>query len=121
MDASPSFEGMSSVPPPNSTLVELSTALGDDSARELVDMYLSNFANVLGDLKSKDREQRRRAAHSLKSSSTIVGADALSARMAELEMRLTETTADVTPADLDGTVADFEKIAVSLRAYAKGG
>ncbi len=112
---------MSLVPPPNAAIAELSSSLGEDSARELVDMFLGNFPTVLADLKSGDREQRRRAAHSLKSSSHIVGADVLSGRMAELEARMTVPSGDITPEDVTATVAEFERIAVALRAFAHQG
>ena len=110
---------MSSVPPPNSAIAELSSALGEESARELVDMYLGNFPTVLGELNSGDREQRRRAAHSLKSSSHIVGAGAMSDRMAELEARLTLPEGEILPEDITATVQEFDRIAVALRAYVK--
>jgi HPt (histidine-containing phosphotransfer) domain-containing protein len=110
---------MSPVPPPNTAIAELASALGDDSARELVDMYLSSFEAMLRDLKCSDFDQRKRAAHSLKSSSRIVGATALSNRMADLEARLTNSRGDITPDDLTATVADFEQIAVPLRAYSR--
>lgn len=109
---------MPAVPPPNSAIEELATALGEESARELAEMFLTSFAAVLQDLGAKDREQRKRAAHSLKSSARIVGADLLSSRMAELEARLTNTPGDVTPADISATIEEFERIAVALRAYA---
>jgi HPt (histidine-containing phosphotransfer) domain-containing protein len=110
---------MSHVPPPNSALEELAEALGEESARELAEMFLTSFPAVLQDLGAADREQRKRAAHSLKSSARIVGATLLSNRMAELESRLTNTPADITPADLTATVADFEQIAIELRAYSR--
>ncbi|MDB6093667.1 MAG: hypothetical protein JWM32_1229 [Verrucomicrobia bacterium] len=111
---------MSSLPPPNEALAELSSALGDDSARELAQMYMDNFPILLAELSNGDREQRRRAAHSLKSSSTIVGADKLSSQMAVLEARLTTANAEVTAADLAATVAEFEHVAISLKAYCRG-
>jgi HPt (histidine-containing phosphotransfer) domain-containing protein len=110
---------MSLAPPPNPAIAELASALGDESARELVDMYLASFEAMLRDLKSSDFNQRKRAAHSLKSSSRIVGATALSNRMADLEARLTNSRGDITPEDLTATVADFDQIAVPLRAYSR--
>jgi HPt (histidine-containing phosphotransfer) domain-containing protein len=110
---------MPHVPPPNSAIAELASALGEDSARELAEMFLTSFEAVLRDLNGGDREERKRAAHSLKSSARIVGASALSARMAELESRLTNTKDDVTPRDISATLEDFERIAVQLRAYAR--
>ena len=110
---------MPHVPPPNSAIAELASALGEESARELAEMFLTSFEAVLRDLNSGDREERKRAAHSLKSSARIVGASALSARMAELEARLTNTEGDITPKDISATLEDFERIAVQLRAYAR--
>lgn len=110
---------MPHVPPPNSAIAELAEALGEDSARELAEMFLNSFEAVLRDLSSGDHEQRKRAAHSLKSSARIVGADGLSNRMAELEARLTSTKDDVTHEDITATLEEFERIAVSLRAFAR--
>jgi HPt (histidine-containing phosphotransfer) domain-containing protein len=110
---------MSSVPPPNPAIAELSSALGEESARELVEMFLTNFQTVLGELNSGDREQRRRAAHSLKSSSHIVGASDLSNRMAALEARLTLPSGEVTHEDLAATIEAFDRIAVILKAYSR--
>ena len=110
---------MPQVPPPNSAIAELVSALGEDSARELAEMFLTSFEAVLRNLNAGDREERKRAAHSLKSSARIVGASALSNRMAELESRLTNTAGDVTPEDLAGTIEEFERIAIPLRAYAR--
>jgi len=110
---------MPHVPPPNSAIAELAEALGEDSARELVEMFLGSFEAVLRDLNSGDHEQRKRAAHSLKSSARIVGAGGLSHRMAELEARLTNTKDDVTHEDITSTIEEFERIAVSLRAFAR--
>lgn len=100
-------------------MAELASALGEDSARELAELFLTTFEAVLRDLNAGDRDQRKRAAHSLKSSSRIVGATALSNRMSELETRLTHTKDDITQEDIIATMADFERIAVILRAYAR--
>ena len=110
---------MPQVPPPNSAIEELAASLGEESARELAEMFLTSFDGVVRDLNSANREERKRAAHSLKSSARIVGASALAGRMAELEARLTNTTDDVTPGDISATLDDFERAAVQLRAYAR--
>jgi hypothetical protein len=111
---------MSPVPPPNEAIAELSSSLGEDSARELVEMFLGHFPTVLTDLNSGDRELCRRAAHSLKSSSHIVGAAVLSSRMAELEARLTLPTGNITHDDVEATIKEFDRVAVGLRAFVKG-
>jgi HPt (histidine-containing phosphotransfer) domain-containing protein len=110
---------MAHVPPPNSAISELASALGEESARELAEVFLTSFEAVFRDLYSGDHSERKRAAHSLKSSARIVGASDLSGRMAELEARLTNSTGDVTPEDIAATRADFDQIAGPLRAYAR--
>jgi len=110
---------MSPVPPPNSAIAELASSLGEDSARELAAMFLTSFPAVLHDLQGRDREERKRAAHSLKSSSRIVGATKLSGQMANLEDRLTNTLGDIMPADIAATVEEFERVAAELRPYAE--
>ena len=69
------------------------------------------------ELKGGDRKNRHRIAHSLKSNSRLMGAMALSRRMAALEARLDADGADVTPQDLAEISADFEAIAGPLREF----
>lgn len=108
---------MAHPPPPNDAIAELAQGLGDEDARELVRMFLSGFEPNLAALSSKDREDRRRAAHSLKSSARIVGLLALSRQMAELEDRLASDDGDVMPTDVSAARDKFNEIAPVLRAF----
>lgn len=109
---------MAHPPPPNDAIAELAHGLGEEDARELVRMFLSGFELTLSALSSKNREDRRRAAHSLKSSSRIVGLLALSRQMAELEDRLSKEAGDVLPTDVSAAREKFDEIAPVLRAFA---
>lgn len=109
---------MAQTPPPNDAIAELAQGLGEEDARELVRMFLNGFESTMAALSSKDREDRRRAAHSLKSSARIVGLLTLSRQMAELEDRLAREDGDVTPADISGARDKFDQIAPTLRAFA---
>lgn len=109
---------MSNVPPPNEALAELASVLGDDNVKTLVRTFLRDFPPSFQELSGGDRSNRHRIAHSMKSNSRLMGAMALSERMAELEKRLEGATgADITPADLTAIQAQFEEIAGPLRAF----
>jgi HPt (histidine-containing phosphotransfer) domain-containing protein len=109
---------MSQVPPPTEALAELAAVLGDDNVRTLVRTFLRDFPLSLRELSGGERSNRHRVAHSMKSNSRLMGAMALSRRMAELEARLESADGlDVTPADLAAINAEFEEIAGPLRAF----
>ena len=105
-------------PAPNNAIAELASGLGEEDARELVSMFLKSFDSTLAALASSDHEEQRRAAHSLKSSSRIVGLIGLSRQMAELEERLFRNGGAVTPADLAAARNKFAEDAPALNAYA---
>ena len=109
---------MPTTPPPNEALAELAAVLGEDNVRTLVRTFLRDFPASMRMLSDLERKERHRAAHSMKSNSRLMGAMALSQRMAELEARLESTDgADVTPADLAAISAEFETVAGPLRAF----
>jgi len=109
---------MPTVPPPTESLAELAAVLGDDNVRTLVRTFLRDFPASLQELSGGERKNRHRVAHSMKSNSRLMGANALSERMAELESRLEkEGGQDVTPADLAAIASEFEEIAGPLRAF----
>lgn len=109
---------MSNVPPPNEALADLASVLGDDNVRTLVRTFLRDFPGSFQELSGGERSNRHRVAHSMKSNARLMGAIALSTRMAELEKRLDGAGGDdVTPADLTAINAEFEQIAGPLRAF----
>jgi HPt (histidine-containing phosphotransfer) domain-containing protein len=109
---------MSAVPPPTAALADLAAVLGEDNVRTLVRTFLRDFPLSFQELSGGKRSNRHRVAHSMKSNSRLMGALALSQRMAELEARLERADGlDVTPADLAAINAEFEKIAGPLRAF----
>lgn len=109
---------MSTSPPPNAALAELADVLGEDNVRTLVGTFLRDFPGSFNQLSGGDRKNRHRIAHSLKSNSRLMGAIALSERMAALEARLdSENGADVTPQDLAAISAEFANVAGPLRKF----
>jgi len=109
---------MSDVPPPTEALAELASVLGDDNVRTLVRTFLRDFPASLAELQGGDRKNRHRVAHSMKSNSRLMGANALSQRMADLEARLdTVDGVDVTVVDIAEITAEFEAVAGPLRAF----
>jgi HPt (histidine-containing phosphotransfer) domain-containing protein len=109
---------MSSSPPPNAALADLAAVLGADNVRTLVRTFLRDFPLSFQGLTKGDRPNRHRLAHSMKSNSRLMGAIALSQRMAELEKRLSDELGDdVTQDDLAKISAEFEAIAIPLRKF----
>lgn len=112
-------QGMPPSPPPNAALADLAAVLGEENVRTLVQTFLREFPLSIAALSGGQRQNRHRVAHSMKSNSRLMGALALSQRMAELEARLSEENGlDVTPDDLAKISAEFEAIAVPLRNFA---
>lgn len=105
-------------PPPNDALAELAAVLGPDNVRTLVRTFLRDFPTSFAQLSGGERKNRHRVAHSMKSNSRLMGAYALSLRMAELEARLAEgNEGDVTTEDLTVISAEFDMIAPPLRRF----
>ena len=80
-------------------------------------MFIESFDAMLEAFSQPRREDRCRAAHSLKSSARIVGLISLSRQMAELENRLAGPTGEVSAADLAAAREKFEEVAPALRAF----
>ena len=110
---------MSSVPPPNDELAELSSVLGEDNVRTLVRTFLRDFPISFAELGGPgERKNRHRISHSMKSNARLMGAHALSQRMADLEYRLENPSGgDITVEDLTLIQHDFEAVASPLRAF----
>jgi HPt (histidine-containing phosphotransfer) domain-containing protein len=80
--------------------------------------FLRDFPLSLHELGGGERKTRHRLAHSMKSNSRLMGAFALSQRMAELEARLSEENGrDVTAADLAAIRGEYEELATVLRQF----
>jgi HPt (histidine-containing phosphotransfer) domain-containing protein len=110
---------MSNSPPPNEALAELAAVLGDDNVRTLVRTFLRDFPISFQELgATRERKDRHRIAHSMKSNSRLMGANELSQRMAALEERLAQDDgADLQSTDLAQILAEFEAIAKPLREF----
>jgi hypothetical protein len=107
-----------SLPAPNDSLDALSALLGDESTREIVQLYLVEFKDSLHRLGTGEREDQIRIAHGLKSSSLHMGAKALSVRMAQIEERLSRDGETLGEEELAHVLAEFQAIEPSLRSYA---
>lgn len=109
---------MPATPPPNKALADLAHVLGDDNVRTLTRTFLRDFPQSIKELTGGERANRHRVAHSMKSSSRLMGILDLSQRMLELELRLaSETGRDVTPEDIATIKAEFEQAAVALKKF----
>lgn len=108
---------MTPVPPPNETIAELVSILGEADAKEIVRSFLSEFPTTIRRLTKADRVTAHRLAHSLKSSARHVGAMSLSRRMATLEAKLEKTDSVISGDDLANTLTEFESSASPLRRY----
>jgi len=104
--------------PPNQSLADLAHVLGEENVRNLARTFLREFPLSFQALTSSDRQERHRLAHSMKSSSRLMGGHALSQRMAEIESRLMDDHGgDLTPQDLEVISSEFEALAGPLRAF----
>jgi HPt (histidine-containing phosphotransfer) domain-containing protein len=107
--------------PLNDDLNDLVTLLGEDNVRQLVRTFLREYPLLLQQLAAGDRKTQHRIAHNLKSNARVIGARALSARMAAIEDRLnTAGGSDLTPSDIASIQAEFDAAALPLRTFAAG-
>lgn len=105
--------------PPTEELASLAAVLGEDNVRSLVRTFLRDFPLSIQELGANpDRQNRHRLAHSMKSSSRLVGANGLSQRMAALEARLSQADGeDLHAEDMAAISTEFETIAAPLRLF----
>lgn len=107
--------------PPNPSLAELASVLGEENVRTLVRTFLRDFPAALRELGRGTRPVRHRTVHSLKSNARLMGAIGLSQRLADLEDRLSaDDGRDLAPVDLAELAADFEAAAADLRVFVTG-
>ena len=102
---------------PNERLGSLVEILGESETRELVRIYLASVPKLLKEIAGPDRENARRAAHSLKSSSQQMGAAEIAAQALELEKRLDANGPAITPLELSLFQARYKKMELQLRPF----
>jgi len=107
-----------SSPPPTPELAELSDILGLDETRDLTRTFLADTPRLIADLDSPVANRAMIAAHSLKSTSRIVGANALSSLAAALEARLLAAGPLPTSAEVDAVRAEYARIGPMLIRFA---
>ncbi|HEY5228604.1 MAG TPA: Hpt domain-containing protein [Opitutaceae bacterium] len=106
-----------SVAPPNDSVEALAAVLGEDSAKEIVRLYLSSFPETLRALIDGSREDQLRLVHGVKSSSLHMGATELSERLALIEGRLIKGDETLTQDDLAAIEAGYNAVEPALRIY----
>lgn len=109
---------MSLQPPPNPALAELLEVIGEENTQEIVRIFLQEAPQLLESLSASDRPVRHRAAHSLKSSARLVGAETVANHAARLELLLSKPEGEISPADISGLAADLSTVSPALIAFA---
>lgn len=101
-----------------STFNELKQISGEDFINELIDAFLDDAPNMLGNMKTaleaKDVESFRRNAHSMKSNANTFGAMELGVLAKELEFMAKENNLDVGNR-LEVLSEAYEKVAEELK------
>jgi HPt (histidine-containing phosphotransfer) domain-containing protein len=104
--------------PPNPALAELLSIIGEANTREIVRTFLHEAPLLLQNLNSTDRPDRHRAAHSLKSSALLVGAEEIAARAAVLEGQLAKPGGQISPAEIRALAKDLVSASPALTEFA---
>ncbi len=113
------------VPPPTPELAEISEIIGLGDARELARTFLADAPRLIADLDNSAPANRspgspprcRLAAHSLKSTSRLVGAHPLSALAATLELRLIAAGPAPTATEIEAIRAEFARFSPALLRF----
>lgn len=110
------------IPPPTPELAEISEIIGLGDARELARTFLTDAPRLIADLDNSapadaspaSPPRCRLAAHSLKSTSRLVGAHPLSALAAALELRLLAAGPAPTAAEIQAIREEFARFSATL-------
>ena len=93
--------------------------IGEENTREIVRIFLQEAPQLLESLSASDRPVRHRAAHSLKSSARLVGAETLATHAADAELRLAQPDGEIAPGEISALAADLSAISPALIAFAR--
>ena len=97
---------------------------GDEFVCELVDTFLADAPEMLGELRSAlgthDAERFRRTAHSLKSNANTFGALALAALAKDVELGGLAPVLAASGAPLDALEREYARVALALKDLARG-
>lgn len=104
--------------PPNDSIAQLIDILGLEDTRDLVRTYLQEYDGIIRVLSEGNREVQHRAAHSLKSSSSLMGLESLASYLAELELRLTQSSGKVNTDDIELIAKKIAGSIQSLKVFA---
>ena len=104
--------------PPNDSIAQLIDILGLEDTRDLVRTYLQEYDGIIRVLTEGNREVQHRAAHSLKSSSFLMGLESLASYLAELELRLTQSSGKVNTDDIELIAKKIAGSIQSLKVFA---
>ncbi len=104
--------------PPNQALKDLALLVGDDAAKEIVQLFLHSFPDSIRSLGVSSRQDQMRITHGLKSSALHMGAERLVDQISVIDAKLAQPGEKVTQADLAPAMTEFEAFAGSLREYA---
>lgn len=110
------------IPPPTPELAEISEIIGLDDARELARTFLADAPRLIADLNNSAPAdsaagappRSHLAAHSLKSTSRLVGAHPLSALAAALERQLNAGGPMPTAAEIEAIQTEFTRFSPAL-------
>jgi HPt (histidine-containing phosphotransfer) domain-containing protein len=103
----------------NETISTLASELGADSVIELIQAYLADTPERLGELRhlvaTGDQPALRRAAHSIKGSSSIFGIDHVEKSAHALEMSAVQNRRDTQAALLEELCARYDQAQLLLQ------
>jgi HPt (histidine-containing phosphotransfer) domain-containing protein len=101
------------------TYRELQESAGEEFVNELVDTFLEEAPQMIGDLRAalaaRDAESYRRQAHSLKSNCNTFGALTLAGLSRDVELGGLHDEAGRDQAAVDALATEFERVAAALR------
>jgi HPt (histidine-containing phosphotransfer) domain-containing protein len=110
---------MSDTPIDLSIFAELQDTMGSDFVEELVNTFLDEapgmFAEISSAAESGDKDEYRRAAHSIKSNADIFGGHDLVGLARQMEISGLNADADQNNAQITTLLAEYERAATTLK------